>query len=78
MAGCFSLNARIQKVMSEGVQMCCCFFFVLFCFSFFEGIEDPNTAINGPSSARQRNAILMAFRWRADVDPTLNAGSVDL
>ena len=22
-----------------------------------EGIEDPNTAINGPSSARQRNAI---------------------
>ena len=22
-----------------------------------EGIEDPNTTINGPSSARQRNAI---------------------
>ena len=22
-----------------------------------EGMEDPNTAINGPSSARQRNAI---------------------
>ena len=29
-------------------------------FSFFlvdEGIEDPNITINGPSSARQRNAI---------------------
>ena len=26
-----------------------------------EGIEDPNTAINLPSSARQRNAI---FKWR--------------
>ena len=23
----------------------------------------------GPSSARQRNAILMAFRWRADGGP---------
>ena len=44
---------------------------------FYERIEDPNTAINGPSSARQRNAILMAFRWRADVDQTLNAGLVD-
>ena len=29
-----------------------------------EGIEDPNTTINGPSSARQRNAIEMAFRCR--------------
>ena len=32
---------------------------VFLCFSFLvdEGIEDPNTAINGPSLARQRNAI---------------------
>ena len=37
---------------------------------------DPDTTINGPSSARQRNAILMAFCWRADGGPTLNAGSV--
>ena len=37
---------------------------------------DPNTTISGPSSARQRNAILMAFRWRADDGLTLNAGSV--
>ena len=45
---------------------------------FDEGIMDPNTAINGPSSARQRNAIVMAFRWRADDGPTLNAGFVVL
>ena len=27
-----------------------------------EGREDPNSIKSGPSSARQRNAILMAFR----------------
>ena len=27
----------------------------------------------GPPSARQRNAILMAFRWRADTGLLLNA-----
>ena len=42
------------------------------------GIEDPNTAINGPSSARQQNAISIAFRWRADAGTTLNAGLVAL
>ena len=41
-----------------------------------EGKEDPNTTISGPSSARQRNAIEMAFRWRADDGPTLGAGLV--
>ena len=40
------------------------------------GIEDPNTAINGPSSTRQQNAIEMGFCWRADGGPTLNAGLV--
>ena len=57
-------------------------FFVLFFFFFFffvdEVTEDPNTTISGPSSALQRNAIYMAFRWRANVGPTLNAGLVDL
>ena len=43
-----------------------------------EGREDPNTTISGPSSARQRNAIKMAFHWRADDGPTLNAGLVAL
>ena len=37
---------------------------------------DPNTAISGPSLARQQNAIEMAFCWRADVGPTSNAGLV--
>ena len=32
-----------------------------------EGRKDPNTTISGPSSTHQRNAISMAFRWRADV-----------
>ena len=43
-----------------------------------KGIEDPNIAINGPSSARQRNTIEMAFNWRADDGPTLNVGLVAL
>ena len=50
-------------------------------FPFFlveGGIEDPNTALIGPSSVRQPNAIEMAFRWRADDGPTLNAGMVAL
>ena len=42
---------------------------------FFEmGKEDPNSTKSGPSSAHQRNAIKMAFRWRVDDGPTLNAG----
>ena len=44
-----------------------------------EGREDPNTTIiSGPSLARQRNAIYMAFRWCADDGATLNAGLVAL
>ena len=38
---------------------------------------DTNTAINGPWSACQRNAIEMAFCWWAD-GPTLNAGLIAL
>ena len=38
------------------------------------GERDPNSTESGPSSACQPNAILMAFRWRANDDgPTLNA-----
>ena len=40
--------------------------------------EDPNSTISGPSLARQRNANKMAFHWRADDGPTLNAGLADL
>ena len=51
-------------------------------FSFFflvdEGREDPNTTKYGPSSVRQRNAILTAFCCRADDDPSWNTGLVAL
>ena len=40
--------------------------------------EDRNATKSGPSSARQRNAIEMAFRWHADNGPPLNAGLVAL
>ena len=40
--------------------------------------EDLNTTISGPSSARQRSTIYLAFRWRADDAPTLKAGFVIL
>ena len=50
------------------------FYSFIFYFFFDEGREDSNTTISGPSTARQRNAIQMAFRWRADGGPTLNAG----
>ena len=55
-------------------------FFYLFFYSFLVdwGIEDPNTTINEPPSARQRNVIKLAFRWLADVGRTLNAGSIAL
>ena len=41
-----------------------------------EGREAPHTTIYGPSLARQRNAILMAFSWRAnDGQPLIFRGS---
>ena len=47
-------------------------------FLVYGAIEDPNTALIGPSSTRQRNVIEMAFRLRADDGPTLKAGLVAL
>ena len=47
-----------------------------FFFYLDEGRKDPDTTISGPSTAHQRNAIKMAFRWRADDGPKLNAGLV--
>ena len=57
-------HARIQKVLTEGST------FDNVSFLVVEGREDPNTTISGPSSVRQRNAIQMAFHWRADDGPT--------
>ena len=39
--------------------------------------DDPNTNKSGPS-ARQPNAISLAFRWQVDNSPTLNVGLVAL
>ena len=45
-----------------------------FCFFLVDvGREDPITTIRGPSSAGD---IEMAFRWRADDGPKVNAGLV--
>ena len=43
---------------------------------FLNSREDPNTTISEPTSIRKRNAIKMAFRWRADDGQALNAGLV--
>ena len=40
--------------------------------------DDQNTTKSGQSSAHQRNAISMAFRWRPDDGLTLNSGLVAL
>ena len=52
---------------------------IFFCFVFrWRGTEGPKTAINGPSSARQWNAIGKANPWRADDGLILNSGLVVL
>ena len=52
-------------------------FFFSFSFFLVDGWrEEQNVSISGPSSARQRNAIEMAVRWRANIGPPLNAGLV--
>ena len=42
------------------------------------GWRDQNATKSGTLSASHRNAIPMAFRWRADNGPPLNAGLVAL
>ena len=43
-----------------------------------KGREDANATKSRSSTARQRNAIKMACRWRADDGPIFKAGLVDL
>ena len=65
------------KPMHRSIKFCQ----KVFSFKFFlvdKGREDTNTSISGPSSARQRNTIKMAFLWRANDGPPLNAGLVAL
>ena len=51
-------------------------FFIFFLVD--ERREVPNTTISGPSLARQRTTIKMAFRWHDDDGPTLSAALVAL
>ena len=48
-------HARMQKALSEGVQLAFCFRFV----SVDEGREDKNTTISGPSLARHFAGVPM-------------------
>ena len=47
----YSFHARIQKILSEGVQLWKRFFLV------DEGWVDPNSTLSTPLLARQRNTI---------------------
>ena len=77
-------NFDLDNVVLLLLFFCFCLFVYVYFYSFFifflvdEGRKVPNTTISGPSLACQRNAIKMAFRWRADDGPTLNAGLVAL
>ena len=64
------LHARIQKDLSEGVQLCQRFFFG------FESFQIPLS--EGKPSAHQQNAIKMAFCRSANDGPTLIADFVAL
>ena len=54
--------------LQKGPTLTTLFFINLCVFIVDEGREDPNTTINESSSALQRNAIKIAFRWFADDD----------
>ena len=55
-----------RKFFQRGSNFDYVYFFI---FLVDKGREDSNITISGPSSARQQNAIYMAFRLRADVGP---------
>ena len=66
-------NARIQKILPEGSN-----FVNVFVLFFYERRKDHITTKSESSSASNRNAIEMAFRLRANDNPTLNVGFVAL
>ena len=70
--GCKRIMRGSRKFLQSGSN----FDYVTLLFFFDDWREDPNTTISGPSSARQRNAIQMAFCWWPDGGPTLNVGLV--
>ena len=76
---CTANHAQIQKVLSEVIQIRQSFFLTFF-FKLVGaggGGQDPKPT-KSTTWVRQQNAIYMAFRWRVDDGPTLNAGLVAL
>ena len=71
----YAFHARIKESFGRGCPTWTVVFFLV-----DEGKDAQNTytTIIGPSLARQQNAILMAFHWRSDDGPILNAGLVSL
>ena len=69
---------RSRKFCQRGSNFDNVFFFYCFFFLVDEVREDPNITISRPSLACQRNTIEIAFRWRANDGPKLNAGLVAL
>ena len=63
-----------ESFVRGGVQLRQHFFF----FLFDEGREDPNTTISGAIIGPPAKRHLMAFLWRADDGPLLNADLVAL
>ena len=62
-----NLHARIQKVLSQGVQLWKCFFI------YIQGREDPNKyhykrAIIDPPAKRHLNGVLLAGRWWPNIE----------
>ena len=66
-----TVRARSRKLCHSPTILTPFFFFL---FSRGGGGWGSWNQLPRPSSARQRNAVEMAFRWRADVRLTLNVG----
>ena len=68
-----SAHARIQKVLSEGFQLKQVLFLQLMSTMRGSKYYDKRVIISPPPKRHY-----MAFRWRVDDGPTLNAGLVPL
>ena len=76
-SNCATWPCTDPESFARGVQLWQGFFRVV--LSFFRwGERIQNSTKSGPPPARHRNAIEMAFHYRADDGPTLNAGLVAL
>ena len=63
---CADSENFVRRVSTMTTFFSLSLFFLFFVVVVGEVREDPNYTKSGPSSARHRNAILIAFRWRVD------------